>query len=65
MLPIRDQETGKFRSSHPEGLDPKPISIKLPPSMKQKLRRKAGSDVSAWIREAIAEKLAREEEITA
>lgn len=61
MLPTRDRETGKFRSSLPEGLDPRPISVKLPPSVKQELKLIAGSDISAWIREAIAEKLEREQ----
>lgn len=61
MLPTRNQETGKFCSALPEALDPKPINVKLPPSMKRSLKKNAGSDISAWVREAIAEKLQREE----
>lgn len=63
MLPSRDRETGKFCSSLPEGLDPKPISVKLTPSIKQRLKCLAGSDMSGWIREAIVEKLEREQEV--
>ena len=60
MLPVRDRETGKFQSSDPEGLDPRPVSVKLSPAMKQILKQKVGSDISSWIRQAIAEKIARE-----
>lgn len=60
MLPTRDQKTGKFRSPCSEALDPTPLSVKLTASMKQEIRQIAGSDMSAWIREAIISRLEQE-----
>ena len=62
MLPTRDQKSGKFRSPCSEALDSTPISVKLTPSMKEQVRRLAGNDLSAWVRDAIAQKLAQEQE---
>lgn len=63
MLPTRDQETGKYRSSYPQGLDPKPLVVKVFPGTKEKIKKLAGSDLSEWVREAIAEKLEREQRV--
>ena len=62
MLPTRDQETGKYRSSYPQGLDPKPLVVKVFPGTKEQIKKLAGSDLSEWVRQAIAEKLEREQQ---
>ena len=62
MLPTRDQKSGKYRPACQEGLDPTPISVKVPFGMKEQIRELSGSDLSTWVREAIAEKLAREQD---
>lgn len=51
---------GKFGSPYPEPLAKKIIGVRLPVSMDATVRELAGDDLSEWIREAIAEKLARE-----
>ncbi|WP_218596928.1 hypothetical protein [Chroogloeocystis siderophila] len=40
----------------------KPISIRLPPSLEAELRAVAKDALAPWIREAIAEKLARDKQ---
>ena len=64
MLPTRDNETGKYRSSYPQGLDPKPLVVKVFPGMREQIKAVAGTDLSNWVREAIAEKLEREQQMS-
>lgn len=60
MKQPRNDKTGKFRSLNPEPLGKKIVGIRLSPSMEAEVRQIAGDDLSQWIRQAIAEKLARE-----
>lgn len=64
MLPTRDNETGKYRSPYPQGLDPKPLVVKVYPGMREQIKEVAGSDLSNWVRAAIAEKLERERQLS-
>ncbi|AFZ32976.1 hypothetical protein IQ230_00735 [Gloeocapsopsis crepidinum LEGE 06123] len=57
----RDLKSGKFVTDS-EPVISKPISIRLPPSLEAELRAVAGDAVAPWIREAIAEKLARDKQ---
>lgn len=49
-----------FKLKGDKPLGKKPLAVRVPEDMDSALRRVAGNDVSAWVREAIAEKLARE-----
>lgn len=55
-----NKATGKFCSPNPEPLAKKAVSARLPVSIDTAVRELAGEDLSNWVREAIAEKLARE-----
>lgn len=55
-----NEKTGKFCSPNPEPLAKKVVSARLPVSIDRAVRELAGEELSQWIREAIAEKLARE-----
>ena len=65
MARVRDERTGKFRLVESEPISKKQIGVRLPLSMEEKLRQIAGKDMSAWVREAIAEKLEREQQASA
>jgi len=54
-----NQKPGKFCSPNPEPLARKAVSAKLPVSVDTAVHGLAGDDLSKWIRQAIAEKLAR------
>lgn len=49
-----------FKVKGERPLGKKPLAVRVPEDMDIALRQVAGNDVSAWVREAIAEKLARE-----
>lgn len=65
MARVRDKRTGKFRLVESEPISKKQIGVRLPLSMEEKLRQIAGKDMSAWVREAIAEKLERDTQTSA
>ncbi len=65
MARVRDERTGKFCLVASEPISKKQIGVRLPVSMEEKLRQIAGKDMSAWVREAIAEKLEREQQASA
>lgn len=56
-----NKNTGKFCSPNPEPLAKRIISVRLPVSIDSRVRELAGNELSEWIRQAIAEKLARED----
>jgi hypothetical protein len=58
-----NEETGKFCSPNPELLARKAISVRLPVSIDTRVRAVAGDQLSAWIRDAVAEKLEREDSL--
>lgn len=51
--------TGRFLAAGDEPIIHR-VSFKLPASLKAELETSAGSRLSAWLREAVAEKLAKE-----
>lgn len=57
----RNGATGKFCSPYSEPLNKNTIGLRLPPTMEEEVRRIAGKDLSAWIRDAIARKLEEEQ----
>ncbi len=59
---MKGNRTGKgyFQVQGPEPLAKKAVMARLPVSMDEKVRQLAGDNLSGWIREAIAEKIARE-----
>lgn len=61
---MKGNRTGKgyFRVQGSEPLAKKPIMARLPVSVDIALRELAGDELSDWIREAIAEKLEREQQ---
>lgn len=59
--PNPNQET-RFKKSGKPTLAKKIIGVRLPPEMDTIVRSVAGDDLSRWIREAIAEKLEREQQ---
>ncbi len=64
---MKGNRTGKgyFKIQGQEPVAKKPVTVKLPVSMDEEVRRLAGDDLSNWIREAIAEKLEREQQMSA
>ena len=50
---------GKFGSPYKEPRG-EPIALRLPISLDQSVREVAGDDLKNWLKQAIAEKLARE-----
>lgn len=61
MKQLHHDENGKFCSPHSEPLAKKVIGVRLPVTMDALVREVAGEDLSNWIRNAIAEKLEREQ----
>ena len=61
---MKGNRTGKgyFQAKGSEPLAKKPVMARLPVSVDTALRELAGDDLSDWIREAIAEKLDREQQ---
>jgi hypothetical protein len=58
MKPERDTKTGKFKSeSEPNR---RKLTVRLPDSLADELEQAAGSEVAAWVRQAISEKLERQ-----
>lgn len=59
---MKGNRTGKgyFQLQGTEPVAKKPLTVKLPVSMDAIVREVAGDNLSDWLREAIAEKLARE-----
>jgi hypothetical protein len=59
---MKGNRTGKgyFEVKGSEPLAKKAVMAGLPVSMDEKVRQLAGDDLSNWIRQAVAEKLARE-----
>lgn len=57
---VQHDENGKFCSPNPEPLGKKIVGVRLPASIEAQLRSINGKDLSAFIREAIAEKLERD-----
>ena len=60
MKKLHFDDQGNFSSPNPEPLERKVIAVRLPVSVGPVVRKLAGNDLSAWVREAIAEKLERE-----
>ena len=56
---------GYFNAMGDEPLSRQQIGTKLPLSLEKEVRQVAGDNLSAWIREAIIEKLEREQQISA
>ena len=56
----RNKDSGKFCSPYSEPLNKNIIGLRLPASMEEEVRQLAGKDLSGWIRDAIAQKLAQE-----
>ncbi|MGL4619139.1 hypothetical protein [Chroococcidiopsis sp.] len=52
----------KFKPDGAKALSRKVVGVKLPLELESKLRSAHGSELSNWIREAIAEKLEREQQ---
>lgn len=50
---------GKFATSSPE-VASKKLTVRVPPSLRLRVERVAGESVADWLREAIVEKLNRE-----
>lgn len=65
MFPSRDEKTGKFIPGEFEAFDRTPLNVKVTASMKARIKKSAGKDVSAWVRDAILQKLAQEEGMSA
>lgn len=61
---MKGNRTGKgyFQVQGKEPLAKKPVMARLPVSIDKALRELAGDELSDWIREAIAEKLEREQQ---
>ncbi len=61
---MKGNRTGKgyFQVKGSEPLAKKPVMARLPVSVDTALRELAGDELSDWIREAIAEKLEREQQ---
>jgi len=57
-----NESTGKFCSPNLEPLARKVIGVRLPVSIDTRVREVAGEQLSLWIREAIREKLEREQQ---
>ena len=60
MKKLHFDDQGNFTSPNPEPLERKVIAVRLPVSVGPVVRQLAGNDLSAWVREAITEKLERE-----
>ncbi len=60
MSKVRADYLTRFKQVGTEPMAKKVIGVRLPASMDASVRELAGDDLSQWIREAIAEKLARE-----
>lgn len=58
--PNPNQKT-RFKQAGREPLSRKAIGVRLPVSIDTALRELAGDELSEWIRQAIAEKLEREQ----
>ena len=56
---------GYFPVAGAEPVAKKMIGLRLPASMDAVVREVAGDDLTSWIREAIAEKLEREQQMSA
>ncbi len=56
---------GYFKAMGDEPLSRQQIGTKLPLSLEKEVRQVAGDNLSAWIREAILEKLEREQQMSA
>jgi hypothetical protein len=65
MVRVRDKKTGKFCVPWPEPISKRQIGVRLPESMDSAVRELAGDDLSNWVRQAIAEKLEREQQMSA
>ena len=65
MARARDRKTGKFCSPSVDRMATSNIGLRLPLDMKEELQQVAGNQMSDWIREAIAEKLTRERQVSA
>jgi hypothetical protein len=62
----RSKQTGKFSSPYAEPVAKgKNINFRVPASLAKRLEEVAGEDLSAWLRQAIAEKLEREQQMSA
>lgn len=61
---MKGNRTGKgyFEVKGAEPVAKKPLTVKLPISMDKAVRKVAGEDLSGWLRQAIAEKLEREQQ---
>ncbi len=61
---MKGNRTGKgyFQVKGSEPLAKKPVMARLPVSVDTALRKLAGDELSDWIREAITEKLEREQQ---
>ncbi len=61
---MKGNRTGKghFQVKGSEPLAKKPVMARLPVSIDTTVRELAGDELSNWIREAIAEKLEREQQ---
>lgn len=64
MEKIHDTKTGRFCSPNSKPLA-KAIGVRLPIDMDAVVREVAGDDLSNWIRVAIAEKLERDQQLSA
>ncbi len=64
---MKGNRTGKgyFQIKGSEPLAKRAVMARLPVSMDEAVRKIAGDDLSEWIREAIAEKLEREQQMSA
>ena len=64
---MKGNRTGKgyFQVKGSEPLAKKAVMARLPVSMDAMVRELAGDDLSEWIREAIAEKIEREYQVSA
>lgn len=60
MSKVRADYLTRYKQVGTEPMAKKVIGVRLPVSMDAAVRELAGDDLSQWIREAIAEKLARE-----
>lgn len=62
---MKGNRTGKgyFQVQGSEPVAKKPLTVKLPVSMDAAVREIAGENLADWVRDAIAEKLAKEKQI--
>lgn len=60
MAMERKRVSGRFVTENPESANAK-LTVRVTPSLRKEVESIAGSDVAAWLRQAIIEKLNREQ----